>query len=245
MIVGYYLLVNLLFGALYALNPSSVANLPRGSLADGFFFSVETFATVGYGMMVPQTLYGHVVATVEIFIGLLSTALLTGLIFVRFSRPRPSVIFARYMTIAPYDGVPTLTARIGNRRASQINQVEARLTLIGLYRTQEGYEHWRSRDLELVRPRSQMLTLSWTVMHRIDERSPLFGLTTEDLERMEAQLILTFTGTDQTLVAPVHAMRAYDPPDLLWGHRFGDVVRMDDGGRMHIELARFDDVVAV
>jgi inward rectifier potassium channel len=244
-ILGYYMLVNLLFGALYAVNPASVANLPPGSLAAGFFFSVETFATVGYGVMAPQSLYGHIVATAEIFVGLLSTAVITGLLFVRFSRPRPSVMFARHMTISDYDGVPTLMGRIGNRRASVVRQVEARLTLIALYRTQEGYQHWRALDLELTRPRSHMLALSWMVMHRIDDASPLHGLTTDDLAGMDAQLILTFSGTDQTLAAPVHAIHAYDPPDLLWNHRFGDMVSVGADGRFRIETARFDDVVPV
>ncbi len=123
--------------------------------------------------------------------------------------------------------------------------MEARLILIGQYRTREGYEHWRAVDLALTRPSGHMLALAWMVMHRIDESSPLHGLTVEALTEMDAQLILTFTGTDQTLAAPVHAMRAYDPPDLLWGHRFGNMLRVDDDGRTHIEIARFDDVVAV
>ena len=244
-ILGYYVVVNVAFGALYALNPSSIANLPAGGVGSAFFFSVETFATVGYGVMAPQTPYGHIVANVEIFVGLLSTAVITGLLFVRFSRPRPSVMFSRHLTISPYDGLPTLMARIGNRRAGAVLQVEARLVLIGKYRTQEGYEHWRAVDLALTRPRGHMLTLSWMVMHRIDDTSPLHGVTVEQLVEMDAQLIVSFTGTDQTLAAPVHAMRAYDPPDLLWGHRFGDMLRVDAGGRTHIELARFDDVVAV
>ena len=244
-IAGYYLLVNAAFGALYAAQPGSVANLPAGSLGSAFFFSVETFATVGYGVMAPQSTYGHIVATVEIFVGLLSTAVITGLLFVRFSRPRPSVFFSRNLVVSPMDGVPTLTARIGNRRSGLIMHGEIRLVLIAWHRTHEGYEQWRTTELALTRPRPQMLALSLNVMHRIDEASPLHGVIAEALAAMDAQLLLSFTGTDQTLSAPVHAMHAYDPPDVLFGYRFADMLSVDATGRTRIELARLNDVVPV
>jgi inward rectifier potassium channel len=242
-VVGYYLAVNFLFGALYTLQPGSVSNLPSRAFGSAFFFSAETFATVSYGVVVPQTLYGHILATIEIFLGLMSTAVVTGLLFVRFSRPRASVFFSRNLTISPVDGVPTLTGRIGNRRSGLIMHVEARLVLIASHRTQEGYEHWRTRDLTLVRPTAQRLALTWNVMHRIDETSPLHGVSAERLAELDAQILLSFTGTDQTLAAPVHAVQAYDPPDVLFGYRFGDMMSVDTAGRTRIELARLDDVI--
>jgi inward rectifier potassium channel len=195
--------------------------------------------------MAPQTTYGHLVATVEILVGLLSSAVITGLLFVRFSRPRPSIMFSRNVTICPIDGVPTLTGRIGNRRSGLVMHGEARLVLIAWHRTSEGYEQWRALELPLTRPRPQMLALSLNVTHRIDEASPLYGVTAERLAAMDAQLLLSFTGTDQTLAAPVHAMRAYDPADVLWGFRFADMVSVDAAGRTRIELARLNDVVPV
>jgi inward rectifier potassium channel len=244
-VLGYYLTLNAVFGTLYALRPDSVANLPPGRWDDAFFFSVETFATVGFGVMAPQTSYGHVVATIEIFLGLLSTAVLTGLIFVRFARPRANIEFSRQMTIAPHDGVPTLSLRLANRRAGTIYRAEAALTLLRRYETLEGQMVWRSYDLPLIHGRVQALSLIWTLRHAIDPASPLHGLTLEQLTETDSQFLISITGTDATLAAPVHAVHAYEPVDLLWGFRFADAMTIGEGGRTHIELARLHEVVPV
>ncbi len=242
-VLSYYLALNAVFGALYALRPDSVANLPAGRWDDAFFFSVETFGSVGYGVMAPQTLYGHLVATVETFFGLLSTAVLTGLIFVRFARPRANMEFSRQITIAPHDGVPTLSLRLGNRQAGTIFHADACLTLIRRHQTLEGHMMWRVDDLLLMRSRVQALSLAWTLRHVIDATSPLHGVSSEQLTEMDAQFVVSITGTDATLAAPVHAVHAYDPPDLLWGFRFADVMTVDGRGRTRIELARLHDVL--
>ncbi len=242
-VLAYYLAVNMLFGLLYLAQPGGVANLPPGAPLGAFFFSVETFATVGYGVMAPQSLYAHVVATVEIFTGLLSTAVITGLIFVRFARPRPRLQFSRNLTIGPYDGVPMLMLRIGNLRSGILVDVEARLSLLVRHVTHEGYEHYQARDLALVRPRGQTMALAWTMMHPIDEASPLFGMTTERLQALDAGFIATLSATDRTLAAPVHAMCDYEPDALLWNHRFADMMTRDDSGRPRVLLSRLDDVL--
>ncbi len=242
-VLGYYVAVNAVFGALYLLQPGGVANVPPGAFGQAFFFSVETFATVGYGVMAPQTVYAHLVATAEIFTGLLSSAVITGLLFVRLSRPRPGLFFSRNLTIAPYDGVPMLTARVGNRHSGLVMNVEAGMTLILRHTTLEGLVQWRAHHLPLLRARTHAISLAWTLMHRIDEGSPLHGLTAERLTELEAQLVVALTGTDQTLAAAVHVMQAYEPDELLWGHRFADMVLVDAAGNTRIELARLHDVV--
>jgi inward rectifier potassium channel len=242
-VLAYYLILNALFGTLYAVDPDSVANLPPGRWADAFFFSVETFGSVGYGVMAPQTIYGHLVATAEVFVGLLSTAMLTGLIFVRFSRPRANMEFSRQITIAPHDGIPTLSLQVANRRTGTIYHAEACLTLIRRYQTQEGHFVWRALDLPLMRSRSQALSLLWTVRHQIDAASPLYNLTHDQLVEMEAQFVVSLTGTDATLAAPVHVVHAYEPPELLWGFRFAEVMTVDGQGRTQVELSRMNEVV--
>lgn len=159
-VLAYYLALNALFGTLYAVRPGSVANLTPGHWGDAFFFSVETFGSVGYGVMAPQTPYGHLVATAEIFLGLLSSAVLTGLIFVRFARPRANMEFSRQITIAPHDGVPTLSLQVCNRRTGTIYNAEACLTLVRRYRTLEGRDMWRAYDMPLMRSRVQALSLA-------------------------------------------------------------------------------------
>ena len=225
--------------------PGSVANLPAGRWDDAFFFSVETFATVGYGVMAPQATYGHIVTTVEIFLGLLSTAVLTGLIFVRFARPRASMEFSRQITVAPHDGVPTLSLRLGNRRTGTIYHANASLTFLRQYTSLEGQLMWRVHDLPLMRSQIQALSLAWTLRHAIDADSPLHGLTPEQLVEMDAQFVISITGTDATLAAPVHAVHAYEPTDMLWGFRFADVMTIDARGRTQVELARLHEVVPV
>jgi inward rectifier potassium channel len=242
-VLGYFLALNAVFGTLYALRPASVANLSPGRWDDAFFFSVETFGTVGYGAMAPQTSYSHLVATAEIFLGLLSTAVLTGLIFVRFARPRANMEFSRQITIAPHDGVPTLSLRLGNHRSGTLFHADASLTLIRRHQTLEGHVMWRVHDLPLMRSRVQALSLAWTLRHAIDAASPLHGLSVEQLIEMDAQFVVSITGTDATLAAPVHAVRAYEPADLLWGFRFADVMTVDGRGRTRIELARLHEVL--
>lgn len=242
-VLGYYLAVNIVFGALYLLQPGGVANLRPGAALGAFFFSVETFATVGYGVMAPQSLYAHGVATVEIFVGLLSSAVITGLMFVRFARPRPSLVFSRALAVAPMDGVPTLMLRVGNTRSTLLLQVEARLTLIVRHVTQEGHVVYRALNLPLLRAQGQVLALSWTLMHAIDAASPLHGMTTERLDALDASFVVSVTGTDQTLAAAVTATQDYLPSAVMWGHRFADMMRTDADGRAHITLARLHDVV--
>ncbi len=121
--------------------------------------------------------------------------------------------------------------------------VDAFLTLIRQHRTLEGQIMWRAEDLPLMRARVQALSLAWTVRHVVDARSPLHGLSSEQLIAMDAQLVVSVTGTDATLAAPVHAVRAYDPADLRWGFRFADIMTVDSRGRTRIELARLNDVV--
>ncbi len=138
--------------------------------------------------MAPQTPYGHVVATAEIFLGLLSTAVLTGLIFVRFARPRANMEFSRQITIAPHDGVPTLSLRLGNRRTGTIFQGKACLTLVRRYHTLEGHMTWRSHGLPLIYGQVLALSLAWTLRHVIDAASPLHGLSLEHLTEIDAQI---------------------------------------------------------
>lgn len=242
-VLGYYILANLIFALLYLAEPGSIANLPAASPVAAFFFSVETFATVGYGVTAPQTIYGHLIATAEIFAGMLSTAVITGLLFVRFSRPRPSLVFSRRITICPVDGMPTLMLRVGNLRAGTILHADAKLSLLSRHETVEGLVIWRSRDLKLTRSHAQAMMLAWTLMHEIDEASPLFGLLPEQLEAMEAQFIASVSGTDATIAAPVNAMQDYPPSALVWGYRFADMMTRGADGRARIALARLHDVV--
>src|ERR1700719_1644769 len=193
---AFFLCFDLLFGFLYHLIPGCIANLNPPGFAGAFFFSVETLATVGYGDMHPQTLYGHVVAMIEIFIGLMSLALITGIMFARFSRPRARFLFTKNAVVRPIDGKLTLLVRAANQRQNVVQDASAQLHMLRDEVTEEGFRIRRVIDLPLVRSQHPMFVLGWTIMHVIDDASPLKSETEESLHENAAAIILSVSGTD-------------------------------------------------
>jgi inward rectifier potassium channel len=240
-----YVLFNIIFGTLYLLQPGAVANAHPGSFADAFFFSVQTMATIGYGDMHPATLYANLVVSVEVLLGMTGLALATGLMFARFSRPTARVIFSRKAVIAPYNGVPTLMFRAANQRRNQILEAQISVAMLRNETTAEGKVMRRFYDLALARSRTPMFSLTWTVMHTLDEKSPFYRCTSQTLEESEAELVITLIGIDETFAQTIHARHTYGGADIVWNHRFADILsRLDDGTRV-IDYRRFDDLVPV
>ncbi len=241
-VLAIYMLANLLFATLYFVGDHAIANARPGSFADCFFFSVETLATVGYGEMSPGTVYGHTVATIEIVTGMLSLAVITGLMFARFSKPTARALFSRVAVVAPFNGVPMLMLRVANERRNSIVEASASLSLSRVEMTLEGNTFRRFYDLKLERSRSSLFALSWTMMHRLDETSPLYAIDATALATQEARLQVSITGIEESLAATVHARFEYAHDAILFGQRFVDVVRPSPDGRVYLDLARFHDV---
>ncbi len=241
-LIALYLLLNLFFGLAFWAVPGSVANARPGSFADAFFFSIETLATVGYGFMNPGNLYGHAIASVEIFVGMLALALVTGLVFARFSRPTARVMLSRFAVVAPFDGRPTLMVRAANERHNQILEASVRLTLTRDETTLEGEKVRRFHYLDLQRERTPVFALSWTILHTIDDDSPLAGMTRADLVAADAVLVVSISGLDETLVQTVHVRHDYAAEEILFGHRFADILCTDAEGRDYLDLTRFHEV---
>ncbi|MDE1893344.1 MAG: potassium channel protein [Pseudomonadota bacterium] len=240
---GIFLLLNTVFALLYQLSAHSIANqFPRG-FAGAFFFSVETLATVGYGDMHPQTVYAHLVSTLEIILGMGGIATVTGLIFARFSRPRARIIFADHPIVGPIEGRPTLMIRAANTRQNVIAQASAQLYLVHLVTTSEGFRFRRVEDLRLVRQRHPLFMLSWTLMHVIDESSPLHGESAESLERGESMFLLTIEGTDETTAQTMLARREWSHRAVRWNHRYIDLVRGGDDDTRVIDYSVFHQVL--
>ncbi|MGC2413334.1 MAG: ion channel, partial [Stellaceae bacterium] len=241
--VGLYILANAGFALLYLLQPRAIANARPGSVADAFFFSVQTMASIGYGQMYPATLYANLIMTLEAASGLLILALATGLVFARFSRPTARILFSRVAVIGPHNGRPTLSLRLANQRRNQILQAEVAATLVRDERTEEGVLIRRFYDLRLARTRSPVFALTFTVMHEIDKDSPLWGASAASLAAQNTELVVTASGIDETIAQRVHARTSYLPHEILWDHRFVDVIGWTDDGRRVINYRGFHDTV--
>jgi inward rectifier potassium channel len=240
-IVAFFLVFDVLFGCLFHLMPDCIANLnPPGFLGD-FFFSVETLATVGYGDMHPQTLYGHTVAMIEIFTGLLMLALITGLMFARFSRPRARFLFARLAVVRPIDGKLTLMFRAANERLNVVQDASAQLRMLRDGVTAEGYWIRRIVDLPLVRSQHPVFSLGWNIMHVIDAASPLEHETAKTLADSHAVFILSLSGTDETTGQVLIARAEYAAAAIRWNSTFRDILDSSEEA-LHIDYSKFHDV---
>jgi inward rectifier potassium channel len=237
-----FLVLNLVFAYGY-LSVGGIAGARPGSLADHFFFSVQTMGTIGYGVMHPLSAGAEALVTAEVVAGLSLVALASGILFGKFSVPWARMQFAEWATISPFDGVPTLMFRLGNERASQVIEATVRVVLLRTERTAEGVVYYRMRDLALQRDRSPALARSWTVIHTIDESSPLHGATPESLERDDVELMLTVVGIDETSAQNLHARHTYGHERIRWGARHADMLSELPDGRLQLDMREFHRVV--
>ncbi len=234
-----FVVVNVLFAGLYWVS-DGIANARPGHALDYFFFSVHTFGTIGYGSMFPQTDAAEFIATVEALTSLVMNAVLTGLVFARFARPRARVLWSQKAVISDREGVPTLMMRVSNERVNHVVEATARASIIRAEVTREGERIRRIIDLPLVRQTSPSFILTWTVMHAITKDSPLYGLTAEQLQAQGAEILITLTGLDETLAQTIHARFSYVADDLVYAARYDDIIRGVDGqGRSILDYAHF------
>jgi len=240
---AFFLGFDLVFGFLYHLIPGCIANLNPPGFAGAFFFSVETLATVGYGDMHPQTPYGHVVAMIEIFIGLMSLALITGIMFARFSRPRARFLFAKNVVVRPIDGKLTLVIRAANLRQNVVQDASAKLRMLRDEITQENFRIRRVIEMPLLRSQHPMFVLGWTIMHVIDESSPLISETAESLKETGASLVLSVSGTDETTGQQLMSRAEYSHADIRWNAAFRDILEESEDGTLRLDYGKFHDIV--
>lgn len=239
-VLGVFLATNLLFAVVYWAVPGSISNARAGAFSDAFFFSIETLATVGYGVMTPATFYGHAMASTEIFVGMFLTALTTGAFFARFARPSARMVFSETAVVAPYGAGQALMVRVASRRLQGISEATARLN----YFRNEAYGEGRFRrfdELKLVRTSIPVLTLSWTLIHVIDEESPLFGMTDERMAAEAPAIMLSIRGFDEAISAPVNDRQTYRRENMRFGHVFIDMLRDLPDGMIELDLTRIHD----
>ena len=237
-----FILLNAVFAAAYMLGDQPVANVAEHLPLSLFYFSIETLATVGYGDMHPQTNYGHIVATVEIFTGMSSLAVMTGLIFARFSRPKARFVFAKYPVVARRQGQPMLMIRIANARHNTISQATARLWLLREERMMEGDVVRRFYELILDRNEHPMFSLSWTLYHAIDETSPLYRMDKDELAAADAALVLNVGGVDDNSAQRLYDRKLYSQNDIRWQYRYVDITSDSPEGRVVLDYNKFHEV---
>ena len=234
---------NAVFAVGYLLEPDAIESARPGSFADAFFFSVQTMATIGYGRMVPRTLLANVLVTLETLTGLLGLAMVTGLVFAKFSRPTARVLFSRVAVIGRRDGLRAFMFRMANERGNSIVEAQVHVALARQEVTVEGESVRRFYDLELVRRLNPIFPNTWTVVHPITESSPLHGATPASVETDEARIVVSVIGLDESYSQTVHARHSYAPADIVWNARFADVVVREPEGDVRIDYSRFHDVV--
>jgi inward rectifier potassium channel len=239
-IAGAFFIVNLLFGFGYYLI-GGIENARPGSFSDVFFFSVETIVTIGYGKMSPTTFGSQLLMSVEALCGVINFALITGLIFAKFSRPTARVRFSRIAVISKRDGIPSLMFRMANVRSSQIVEAQIHVAFSQDERTHEGEYVRRFYDLELSRYRNAIFAYSWTAIHPIQPGSPLYGVTNKALIEADASLVVSLTGIDEVFSQTVYARYSYKAADIIWGARLADIIDETSEIGARFNYAKFDE----
>jgi inward rectifier potassium channel len=220
-----------------------VDNARPGSFTDAFFFSVQTMATIGYGTMAPRSFTSNVLVSIEAMSGLTALAVVTGLVFARFSRPTARVRFSRVAVISPRDGVPSLMFRAVNQRSNRIVEAQIHVVLSRWETTKEGENMRRFYDLTLSRARNALFSLSWTVIHPIVEGSPLFRETAASFKASRSVIVASLVGMDESFLQNVHDRHVWTADEIVWGMRFVHVLEELPDGSFTIDYSRFDDVV--
>jgi len=241
--VMVFIAFNAIFAVFYWIGDQPISNVPGSAYIDYLYFSIETLSTAGYGDMHPQTHYGHFIATVELFTGIFSMSLMTGLIFARFSRPNARLLFANNPVISSHDGQPTLMVRFANERHNIIGNATAKLWLMQNVVSKEGQSLRRFYELPLTRNEHPALALSWTLYHVIDEQSPLYGLSAADFAAFNVSLVVVVTGYDVVAAQTVHARRSYDHSDIRFGQRYANILDRSEDGRLRIDYGKFHETL--
>lgn len=244
-ILAVYVALNLIFATAFMLGGPCIGEMTPGSFPAAFFFSVETLATVGYGHMYPATTYGHIVVTIEIIIGMFWLAVITGLIFVRFSRPTARILFSDSLLIGNFDGKPTLMFRVANLRHTSMVEAEFRMILSRDEKVHEGETVRRFHPLK-VRPAHMInFPAALVIRHSIDQQSPLYGETLESLEKSDAFFVASTVSIELVMAASVQSQKDYSWRDLRFGERFVDVYTEEGDGRLTVDYGRLHETEPV
>ena len=240
-VLALYLAINLIFATIYLLGDHCIAEMRPGSFTSAFFFSVQTLSTVGFGHLYPANLYGDVFTTIEIIVGMFFTAVVTGLIFVRFSRPMARLLFSRKLVISNFDGKPALQIRVANLHHQPMVEAEFRLMMVRKEKTEEDDDARRFYNLKLDFDRLITFPSALTIRHFIDENSPLYGVTPEILEKSAARFMTSIVCIDTVIPASVQSHASYSWSDVRFGHRFVEIYTEHEEGFFEVDYGRLHE----
>ncbi|HEX4533005.1 MAG TPA: hypothetical protein VH000_02145 [Rhizomicrobium sp.] len=236
-----FVTVNAIFALLYSRDTTNIAHARPGNFWDMYVFSVQIIGGVTFSDMSPKSVYADIIVVIEALAGILFLGVVAAIMFARLSRPTARVVFSKVAVIVPFDGVPTLMFRAANQRGNQVLDAAAAVSAAMEVITKEGIQLFRLHELELTRSRSPLFALSWTIMHPITERSPLYGLDLAAMTQRDLEIVVLLSGRDETLADTIYARHSYAPDQIVWGHRFVDVFAEEPDGRFSIDLRRFHD----
>lgn len=242
-VLVFYLAANLMFAGLFlAAGPGAIqggdAPSASGRWHNAIFFSVQTIATIGYGQMTPQGTIANTLVALEALTGLMGFALITGILFARFSRPSAHILRSRCALVAPYQGMTALMFRVANGRTSQLIDIKATVTYSWMDRSEPGREVRRFQQLPLERDSVSLLPTQWIVVHPIDEKSPLFNRSQAQILSADPELFVSIAAVDETFSQVVHSRFSYADDDIAYGARFTDLFGTTPDGVLTIDLSR-------
>jgi inward rectifier potassium channel len=241
-----YIVTNALFAVIYvACGAHAVTGFEAEPVelrfVTAFFFSVHTLATIGYGSIAPANTAANIVVTIESLIGLLGFALVAGIVYARFARPRADIRFSEHAIIAPYRNITALMFRIANQRANELVDLQAKVILSRRKKNASSADR-DFTQLELERSGVVFFPLTWTVVHPINDRSPLKGLTHQDLVTHEAEFLVLLNGFDETFSQTVHTRSSYVAEDVIWGAKFKSAFTSADDGKVAVDVRKLDEI---
>ena len=236
-------MVNIVFATLYFLaGPEGISGRESGGMISdfvhSFYFSTQTITTVGFGKLSPNSNAVSVIAAIESFMGLLSFAIATGLLFARFSRPRQNIIYSDKAIIAPYKEINALMFRFANKSKNQLIEVEVDV-VISFWDNENDKRIFQRVDLE--RRKINFLSTSWTLVHPITEESPIYGWDADTFDNQQIEIIVMFKAFDDTYVRQIYDRVSYDETEIKWAKKFVPIFDRMDDGMMHIHLERIGD----